>query len=336
MTMAISQDARAVLLPVVDPLIAAPWVQPFLAGGGRGVVLGMTRGEYVSRVMSDERRARETRAVMVSFIDSLREGADGPLLIAADGEPGGIERLHDLIPALPAPAALLESSDQQIIDAARTVASGARSLGVTMMLGPICDELTGTNVWLHGRVLDGTVDDIARVAACIVEGFQEGRVIATAKHFPGFGQLDADPAIALTSLLSTDTDLDRSLVPFRRVVDAGARCIMVGPAPVETWDREHAPCESEAAIGLLRRDLRFTGVVLSDDLEAVSTLRGRPAADVAVSCLAAGTELLLVGDGAEAEHLAEAIESAVDSGRLDHLTLARAAARVRDMAALVA
>ena len=190
------RDAYAVLLPAFAGLALDNHLQEFLRNGGRSLLLGETREEYVARAMSAERRAAETAAHVRSFVDAASALADGPLIIAVDQEPAGICRLHDLVAPLPDLATLHKLSSTEIEAKAAGVARAARRMGVTLFLAPIVDVVHGENPWLARRTLGTDAAEVSRIASAFVRGVQSAGVTAMAKHFPGHSEAMSDPAMS--------------------------------------------------------------------------------------------------------------------------------------------
>jgi beta-N-acetylhexosaminidase len=319
-----SRDAHAVLLPVVGELAVAPWLRDLLRSGTRSVLLGETRAEYVARTMAPDRRAGESATDFTTFVTDVHDGLDEPVLVAVDQEPWGITRLHDLVPAFPAGDVLDGLPDEEIAAAGAAVATAARGLGVNMFLSPVLDVLSGANPWLTGRTLRFGPDEVGRIGAAFVTGVQSAGVLAVAKHFPGHPELALDPALHDTTVSGTP-DLD----PFHRVVKAGVRAIMVGPVVVVGIDPHEPASTSATTVRLLREDLGFTGVIVSDDLDTPSTTRGRPLLDTAMAALDAGVDLLLVPGGPHLAELADRIATRAQTDTPFSARLAEAAGRVR-------
>ncbi len=326
------RDAYAVLLPAVADLNVEDRFGVFLRNGGRAILLGETREEYLARRMSHQRLGSETPEAFRRQLADARSKY-GPILVAVDQELGGIERLEGLVPALPGPAAAATMGDAEIEEACFACAMAANQLGVNMFLAPILDVVTGSNPWLARRTLGTNIDAVARIGAAYVRGVQRGGVVAVAKHFPGYSDLAGDPAVEDVSLRVPERVLWQNAMPFQRVIEAGVRAIMTGPAPVAAVDEFNSASTSPKLIGLLKERFGFTGLVITDDVDAPATLRGRALEDVAVAALAAGADLLLLAHGPHVPQLCESIARAVRDGSLPRARLAEAASRVRRLAA---
>jgi len=326
----LERDAHAVLFPAFDLPEGKSRLLDLLRRGTVAVIMGESRDEYTSRSMSSARRSKESSHTFMEVTGALRAKANGPILIAVDQEPWGIQRLHALVPAFPSGAALLKMTNDEIISAAGDLAKAARKLGVNAFLSPVLDRLCGENAWLEGRTLDADHAEIARIASCFVIGIQQAGVLAIAKHFPGFPRLDADPALHDTRVHAADWDVE-SLLPFQEVIDAGAAAVMIGPAIVTAVDPAEPASTSVVTVRKLREDLGFAGVVVSDDLDAPATLRGRSVESTGLASLMAGADLLLVAGGPDVGDIAEALVAAAASDPSVALRLSTAARRVRSM-----
>ncbi|MEU7365884.1 glycoside hydrolase family 3 N-terminal domain-containing protein [Streptomyces hygroscopicus] len=328
MTTTITRDAHTVLLPAVDGFTLPGSLASLLASGTRSVIIGESRAEYVARAMTEERQTTETPQQFTDFTTRLRAIAGASVLVAVDQEPWGTKRLHRLVPGLPDFGPDTDPADVE--RSAHELGRAALRLGVNTFLSPVCDRLTGDNPWLRGRTLDLPPARIGELAAAFVTGVQRAGVTAVTKHFPGFPEVTADPALDVAHVPEgcwTESDL----IPFAACVRAGTRAVMMGPAPVAGLDGDEAALASPATVALLR-DLGFDGLIVSDDLDAPATLRGRTAPRTAVAAIRAGVHLLLAPeDGHLGDVAAALIETAEGDTAFAH-TLHGAAERVRALA----
>ena len=326
----IETNARAVLLPAIADLNLTPALRAFFAQGGVSILCGETREEYVARSMAPQRVAQEKRDDFVRFTQEVRRLA-GPALVAIDQEPVGIQRLHGLVPAIPGLEVLHSLSSEDIRSLSCRVAESALGLGVNMFLAPIVDVVSGHNVWLQNRTLGTDPREVARIAVAFIQGVQAAGVIATAKHFPGHHDIDADPALQMAVVSGGLQDLQAGFIPFREVIGAGVAAVMTGPALVPAMDQDPSS-RSAATVARLRGEFGFTGLVVSDDIDAPATHRGQSLEDTAVDALVAGADLVLLAAGDHLPVISQAIVQAVASGRLPQERLAQAAHTVRALA----
>ncbi|RAU42184.1 MULTISPECIES: glycoside hydrolase family 3 N-terminal domain-containing protein [unclassified Pseudomonas] len=324
--------AYAVLLPALAGLELDDTVRRCLSRGGVSVLLGETSDEYLARNMSYERRRTETHEHIARIADAAAFHAGAPVLVAVDQELGGIQRLHRLVPGLPSAEALKGLDAAEIEARSYEMASVARVMGINLFLAPLVDVVTGTHPWLHRRHLGVDPSEVSRIACAFIRGVQRAGVIATAKYFPGHCHTEHDPALALASVLGARKEMEEGLEVFRQVIAAGVQAIMPGPAVFPAQDPEHCASTSAKVISLLHARLGFDGLIVSDDLDALSILRGNSVADTAVNALRAGAHLLLVSSESGLDAIAQAIVSAVEGGELDAGRLLAAAAKVRSAA----
>ncbi len=332
MTFSPDEDARAILLPAFDTLDVLDVMMPFLEKGGCSVLIGETRAEYVARAMSAERLAGETPAVFQARIAELKS-VTPHLIVAVDQELGGIQRLMGLVPSLPTLDEAHALDDASLAERCRITASAARELGVSMFLAPIADVIDGQNQWLRGRTMASYPEAVARLVSAFVTGVQSAGITAVTKHFPGFNDLAGDPALVDVSLLTPRERILHNAPPFRAAIEAGTKAIMTGPAPVAAFDGQNAASTSPAVMAMLRDDFGFRGLIVSDDLDAPATMRGRSLLETAISSVNAGADLLLVGGGPHLDALCDGIAAAARSGQISLDRLSEAAAGVRRNAA---
>ncbi len=207
-------------------------------------------------------------------------------------------------------------------------------LGINLNLAPCADVLGGgASPAVGTRSFGAATELVARHTAAAVFGLQGTGVAACAKHFPGHGSTGTDSHHAIATIAGSLDDVRRrDLPPFSAAINAGAAAVMPGHlrVPELTGDRP-ATLSAAAITGLLRGELGFTGVVISDALEmkATSAVFGIPGA--AALAVAAGVDLLCLGRDTDFEvyrAVRAALVSAVASGSLPASRLEEAAARV--------
>jgi len=247
----------------------------------------------------------------------------GPdVLVLVDHEGGRVHRLPAPFTRFPPPAAVGRSGDPQLAAAvARAMARELRAAGLDSGLGPVLDCLLDPANTVIGDRAFGTAPDV--VAACgvaFVEAVLSEGLLPVAKHFPGHGRTSVDSHTALPDVDATIDELGRwDLVPFRAALGAGCPAVMVAHVRYRVLDRAlPASLSSEVIGGLLRRRLGFSGLVLSDDLEMAAVAGPWGVAGAARRFLAAGGDLALVCQSAQARNEAvAAIGRELDRGVLD-------------------
>ena len=306
---------------------APPWAGDLLADGLAGHTL------FGTNVADPEQLARLTAHLRSARADAL---------IAIDEEGGDVTRLgHRTGSPYPGNAALGAADD---LDLTRRVhaAIGAdlAAAGINLDLAPTVDVNTADDNPIIGtRSFGADPELVARHTAAAVTGLQSAGVAACAKHFPGHGATVTDSHLELPTV---DVPLDllraRDLPPFAAAVEAGVRAVMSAHIRVPALTGDGPATFSRAAlIGLLRDELGFRGVIVTDALEmrgAAASAGSIPRA--AVAALAAGADLLCIGADvtlALVEAVAAEIATATGDGRLPLSRLEDAAARTADLAA---
>jgi beta-N-acetylhexosaminidase len=268
--------------------------------------------------------------------------ARADVLLAIDEEGGDVTRLaHATGSPYPGNAALGAVGDLTLTRRVyRAIGGELASVGVNLNFAPTVDVNTADdNPVIGTRSFGADPVQVAGHAAAAVVGLQQTGVAACAKHFPGHGATTVDSHYELPLVdVSLDTLHTRELPPFAAVVAADAKAIMTAHIRVPSLTgTEPATFSRRALADLLRRDLGFTGVIVSDALEmkgASDTAGGVPAA--AVRSLLAGADLLCIGsdvDAALVEATAAAIADAVRDGHLPRHRLEDASARIAALAA---
>ncbi|HWT96740.1 MAG TPA: glycoside hydrolase family 3 N-terminal domain-containing protein [Terriglobales bacterium] len=327
----LSRDAHAVLFPAFDALDLDTTLVSFLYAGGKALLVGESRAEYVARRMDDARQHAE-KAEQFRALAVKARGLAGKVLIGVDQELAGIQRLHRLVPPLPELNVAHRLSSAEIEAAARATADGAVGLGINLFLAPILDVLRGENPWLQGRTLGPDMDEVARISAAFIRGVQSAGVAATAKHFPGHPVTPEDPALAEAVVPGPAQEIVELASPFRVAINAGVKIVMTGPALVPSLDPHLAASVSPNIVRMLRADFGFDGLIMSDDLDAPGIMRGASLIDTAIASLAAGVDLLLLAAGPHLPDVTRGILAAVEDGRLPAVRLREAADRVRALA----
>jgi beta-N-acetylhexosaminidase len=234
----------------------------------------------------------EVARLVATLQSAAAAGGNPALLVAVDQEGGAVKRLPDGPPDRSAAAIGRDGSPTAARQQGEATAAYLRRLGIDVDLAPVLDTPGSGPTFLGSRAFSRNRWLNARLGAAFVEGLQAGGVAATAKHFPGLGTARRSTDAAPVVLATPKPVLDRRLVPFTRAIDAGAKLVMVSSAGYAAYDASGRPAVLSRPIvtGLLREQLGFDGVVISDAMEAAA-LRSRPHA--AVGALAAGVDVLL-------------------------------------------
>ena len=318
--------ALATLMPGFEGTELPEWVERRLRDGLGGVCL------FATNVQSP----RQLRALTDAIY------AANPLaIISIDEEGGDVSRLYQR-DGSPFPGnAVLGRLDDEALTRAVGVQVGRElhDAGVNLTLAPDVDvNSNASNPVIGVRSFGATPELVGRHGVAWAQGVQSVGVAANAKHFPGHGDTAQDSHLSLPTVdADRETLLARELAPFAAAIAGGIQTIMSSHIMVPALDAVHPATFSPAILtDLLRGEMGFDGVIVSDALDMVGASGeiGIPAA--AVTALAAGCDLLCIGTAntdEQIEAIAAAVEAAVDGGDLARSRVDDAATRVRGLAA---
>jgi beta-N-acetylhexosaminidase len=321
---ALARLADALLIPPFPGSAAPAWVLAALGGGLAGVTI-------FGPNIAGAGQLRE-------LIAELRSASVEPV-IAIDEEGGDVTRIAHLSGSpYPGNTALGAVDDVALTEAVyRALGADLAGLGVNLNLAPAVDVNTAAdNPVIGTRSFGADTDLVARHAAAAVTGLQAAGVAACAKHFPGHGSTSNDSHDVIAAVEGSFAEvIARDLPPFAAAIAAGVRAVMPGHlrVPGLTGDLP-ASLSGVAQTGLLRGELGFTGVIVSDALEMRAVSGPYGIAEAGVLAVAAGTDLLCFGrDQDERTYLEvrDALVAAVRSGRLPASRLEESAARVGEL-----
>lgn len=253
------------------------------------------------------------------FIKDVRRRSRQPLLVGADLERGA-GQIFGGATGVPPHGALAELGDVDAVRrAARLAAREARTLGVNWGFAPVCDlDLLAANPVVGSRSFGADPAKVSELVVEWIDACQAEGVLACAKHFPGHGRTAEDAQLSLPVVSASEDALRaHDMVPFRAAIDAGVASMMTANVAYPALDASGAPAtlSREMLRWLLRQQLRFEGLIVSDALDARGLRAGREEGAVAVQALLAGCDILLHVE--DVAGVARAIEQAVASRQLD-------------------
>ncbi|AGL19609.1 glycoside hydrolase family 3 protein [Actinoplanes sp. N902-109] len=319
--------ADAVLQPGFLGTTAPDWVRRRLAEGLGGVAL------FARNV--------ESPAQVAALTAQLR--AERPdVIVAIDEEAGDVTRFESRHgSSRPGNLGLGAVDDLDLTAAvARDLGLDLANAGITLDYAPDTDvNCNPDNPIIGVRAFGADAALVARHGAAWIGGLQEAGVAACAKHFPGHGDTAVDSHHDVPVIGHDRARLEEcELVPFRAAIAAGVRSIMTGHLIVPAYDSDlPATLSRRILTGLLREELGFDGLIVTDGIEMQGVSRKYGLAGATVRAIAAGADAICVGgdhaDEATAVRLRDAIVAAVHAGELSEERLYDAARRVRELAA---
>ncbi|MFC4223892.1 beta-N-acetylhexosaminidase [Lysinibacter cavernae] len=320
--------ARAIsttMLPGFEGHTLPEWVARRLREGMGGVCL------FSTNIGSPEQVRQLTSDILAANPDAV---------IAIDEEGGDVTRLHHEVGSPYPGNGILGRIDD--LELTRRVAEGVgaelHAVGCTMTFAPDADINSNPNNPVIGTRSFGTdAGRVARHTAAWVEGIQAAGIAASTKHFPGHGDTANDSHLSLPVIdRSIDELRERELEPFRAAIAAGTKSIMTSHILMPQIDPELPATLSPTILQvLLRGELGYDGVIVSDalDMAGASALTGIP--EAAVRAISAGCDLLCIGTANTDEQMGEIIAhvaDAVATGRLEDHRVLDAAERVLGLA----
>ncbi len=261
----------------------------------------------------------------------LRAELERPI-VSTDHEGGRVQRLREGFEALPPARELGSFGKGSVWETAARVGRQLRRSGVNLNFAPVCDVPIHPNDTVIGsRAFSVGFEGAGVCEAAYIEGLQGAGVGACAKHFPGHGGVGVDSHFGLPAFAGTRAELEPHLGPFRAAIGVGVSAVMVAHIEVPTLDPSGNPSSLSAPIttDLLRGELGFAGLVVSDDLE-MGALATISAGALAVRALTAGCDaLLFCHSNDKATEARAAIERAVTRGELDAARIEEALGHVQ-------
>ena len=322
-----SQDAAAACVSsTVEAMTPAQRLgQLFMVGFDTNAPLGslddLVGGSHVGNVIylgGWEGADKVTRtSEHLQGLVSGRSTGDVGLLIAADQEGGEVHQLRG--EGFTRPPSAKEQATMSSAALTRAATGWARELkaaGVNVNLAPVTDTVptsigrANEPIGRYGRQYGSDPETVERASAAFLEGMLAGGIEGTVKHFPGLGRIRNNTDFSSTGITDDVTDAnDPFLQPFAAGVKAGAGLVMVGSARYSKLDPK-VPAMFSAPIvtDLLRGDLGYDGVVITDDVNA-QAVRSTPAPQRAVRFIDAGGDIVLTGNAAVAPAMIAAVKA---------------------------
>lgn len=315
--------AQTVVVPVDESAVST--VAPEVAAGVGGVIL------FGSSAPAD----------LAARLHSLTAGAPNGIapVVMTDEEGGAVQRMANLAGSMPSAREMAASmAPVQIQQLASQVATRMRATGVTMDLAPVLDTDNGAGP--SNSDPDGTrsfSDDPTAASAAgraFAAGLTQGGVTPVAKHFPGLGHATGNTDVMAAATLPWSELQGDGLLPFRDAISDHVPAIMVANASVPGLSTAPASVSSTVISTVLRGQLGFQGLVLTDSLSAVALQQaGYTVPEAGVAAIQAGADMILFSaepaqTAAVTEQAISAIQAAVDSGAVPRARLVSAVAHI--------
>jgi len=281
---------------------------------------------------------------VLSLSNDLQALAKTPLFIAVDQEGGLVTRLQKGFTQFPGNGALGMTGRPELAEAAAlTLGREMIAAGVNFNFAPVVDVNSNPkNPVIGNRSFGDKAEEVVRFGAKALEGYRKAGVIACLKHFPGHGDTGTDSHSGLPVVNKSRSELEAvELLPFRKLTSS-ADTIMTAHIIVPAIDSEQCATLSPAVLGVLRNDLGFSGLIVSDSLVMEGVLKNCSGSvdEAAIRALEAGCDVLvlggkcLIGDASNELSVQDVVRvhreivNAVKNGRLGETRLNQSVERI--------
>lgn len=265
-----------------------------------------------------DRKNMVSKEQLTDMLTTVQTYSEIPLILTCDEEGGRVNRLMSTVGTTWV-GPMLDYKDQGTdvaFENARTIAADLVSCGFNTDLAPVADVWSNPeNTVIGDRAYSDDFQQAAELVAAAVDGFHNGGVATAIKHFPGHGDTSADSHEGAVYVERTLEELrQEELVPFQAGIDAGTDMVMVGHLIVSDVDDQPAPFSYAIVTELLREEMGFDGVVITDGLQMKAMTDAYSSAEISLKAVKAGVDLLLCPE--DLHSAVAALEGAVEDGTL--------------------
>ena len=325
---------------MIDEMTLAEKIGQLLVIGVDGTAFSdemdnLIRNYHVGGVIMMGRNVSTTSEMLQLMNDLKKANAPNeiPLFMSVDEEGGRVSRLPAGTPKLPASAKFGKQNDEAVsYRAGSYLAEVLHEFGYNMNFAPVLDiNSNPKNPVIGDRSLGADSELVTRLGVATMHGMMDNGVISVVKHFPGHGDTVVDSHKALPQV---ETTLERlhnvELVPFQRAIDEGADAVMVAHILFPALDPDYPSSMSKTIItGLLRNEMQFDGVVITDDLTMGAIANDYPIPEAAVQSFIAGSDLLLIVNGYDNQiNTVNALVKAIEAGEITEERLNESVRRI--------
>jgi|GEM_PF-222601 len=307
-----------------------------------GTAMDYATGRMIARyhpggILLYGRNTRE-RSQIIALTEALQqkslEAGDPPLFISIDQEGGRVKRVTDAVTQFPGNMALGAADDPLLTaQVARITGIQLRLLGINMNLAPSVDVNSNPmNPIINIRSFGSSPDKVAKHGEAYIRGLQRARCLAVAKHFPGHGNTEQDSHKTLP-VISYGIDKIRShdLVPFRAAIGANVSSIMSAHIRFPALDEDSATVSPRIMTRLLKDEMSYRGLVMTDDLEMGAIAGNMSIGEAAVRAVLAGSDILLISSHANrVGEIHHSLKEACLSGRISPERLEMSVAKIQE------
>ncbi|SDY11559.1 beta-N-acetylhexosaminidase [Salimicrobium album] len=275
----------------------------------------------------------------VDFLNEMKQVNENnpyPLLLGVDEEGGRVSRMPPEVTKLPPGGEIGELDDPDLaFKTGEILGAQMNELGFNLDFAPVLDVNSNPdNPVIGDRSFSSDPETVSELGIQVMKGIEEQEVIPVIKHFPGHGDTSVDSHLNLPKVTKSYEELKQmELVPFKQAIKAGADVTMTSHILLPAFDEQYPASMSEAVItDVLRDDLGFEGVVITDDLTMGAITNEYSVEDAAVETVKAGGDLLLMAhDSNLISTVFNELKTAVENGELSEARINESVARIADL-----
>lgn len=272
-------------------------------------------------------------AQLAELINSIQVcRSEYPLFIAVDQEGGRVQRFKEPFTVIPSMYDLAKSDSPKVcFHIAKIMADELKACGVNLNFAPVCDVWNNeANKVIGDRAFGTDVDTVSKYLSSFIRGFQTNGIMACSKHFPGHGCTIKDSHHDLPLIKKSMEELRKEeLIPFSKAVKSRVEFVMMAHLLVDAIDTELPTSLSPKAYEILREELRFTKIIISDDMQMKAITDRYSTGEAAVMAIKAGADIVEYRDMEEAVKAVDALKEAKKNNSLKNEILRDKFERIR-------
>lgn len=259
-------------------------------------------------------------------LKKLNNNIDGlnkeiPLFISVDEEGGRVNRLpSDMEKFSSAREVGLKNDKDYAYNNGKSIGESLKVTGFNMNYAPVLDIFSNPkNTVIGDRAFGSDVETVSTMGIATMKGIEEEGIISVIKHFPGHGDTSVDSHYGLPIVYKTLEELENfELIPFKKAIKEGCKAIMVSHILLDKIDKQNPSSMSETVVtDILREQLGFDGVVITDDMEMGAITENFTVEDACVQSIIAGCDIVLIGSGNESIYnTIQAIKDSILNGKI--------------------
>ncbi|WP_300386770.1 glycoside hydrolase family 3 N-terminal domain-containing protein [Clostridium sp.] len=252
-------------------------------------------------ILFDANIRDESKSSLISTITSYQDASKLPMFIAVDEEGGTVNRLSKYIAfrgvPFKSPRDLYEIGGFQTIrDDTKEKAELLLSLGINVNLAPVADVSTDSSDYIHNRTFGDNAKEVSEYVSLVVKTMKENNIGSSLKHFPGYGNnQDTHTGFSIDER-SYESFKNSDFLPFKAGIKSGADSILVSHNIIKAIDEDLPASLSPKVNKIIRQDLGFNGVLITDDLQMDAIKEYIGDYTSAILAIKAGNDLLIASD----------------------------------------